>query len=728
MAKIQNPQNERGELLATEKNVSNSLQSLSEQLTNLKYIVSNITNEVLPAEFELDINVATDLANATTNQLADALAAKDYTDEETARAKGREDAIENSLNAEITRATTAESAIESSLTSHTGDTIKHVSEEERLTLANSIKVDFNTNKYLNDGSKSLITQAGTSGFQVPYQMLPTGRILKVNIDNDKTNPGSYKLQVIVVKTDGTIVDFLSDNNDYKSWTFENSKLIIDDTVSYIKCRPGASNTFFNIKKYAIDLGNGAGVGGAAYPTEPSTSILNETGLKCLPVVNFEVYGPSFKEYINSVENQTNINNFYDKANNVTKVTNGVISIGGTTVKFNPENILSAEYAFRTTNGGESNPLAYSQLTSFNERTIHTSLDGTTTNNTSDPIEIGKTNRTQSYSVEYEQDLLWKDDENYETLGNLINGTGMFMRNKIQVFNDDLTCLTTAKGMFGTNRELTDFKSPLPSLVNAKSMFTGCRALTNWRVKLPSLVIGANMFSDLSELMELSSVDTCLPNLTMARQMFAGCKKLIEFHVPSTSFSNLYDAREMFYACPLTSINGNFESLEDGTNMLPNAHLDLASIQNIAETIRDWSNGYPAGTNEDGSPKTITPTISLGIGLNDVEGDDNVIAIKAELDKIRERGWNVLVSWNGPSGVSTANETNKTFFTRIYDSGAFNTHIDENGKPCSIITTDSLKWISDKDSWSPMVSSLEEAEAYFKLTKIEKVEESTEEII
>lgn len=442
---------------------------------------------------------------------------------------------------------------------------------------------------------------------------------------------------------------------------------------------------------------------------------------------------------------TNINNLYNKTDNVATVSNKTIAFSdGSTAEFESENIISAQYAFRTTSfrgedTDDSNaPNANSKLTAFNLRTIYTSTNGATTEGgridvISDGIELYKGNDGYYYyrgsdPVEYEQDLLWKDDEEYETLGSLINGTGMFMRNKIEVFNDDLTCLTTAKGMFGTNRQLADFKSPLPSLVNAKSMFTGCRKLKNWRIKLPSLVIGTNMFSDVNYKMELQSVDTCLPNLTVARQMFAGCFNLTSFHVPSTSFSNLYDAREMFIGCPITSINGNFESLEDGTNMLPNAHLDLASIQNIAKTIRNWSNGYPAGTNEDGSLKTVVPTISLGIGLDYVEGDSNVIAVEAELDKIREKGWNVPVIWNGPSTISTLDETNKTFFARLCDSGAFNTHIDENGKPCSIITTDSLMWISDKDSWSQMVSSLEEAEAYFKLTKIEKVEESTDEII
>lgn len=442
---------------------------------------------------------------------------------------------------------------------------------------------------------------------------------------------------------------------------------------------------------------------------------------------------------------TNINNLYDETNNVTTVSNKTITLSdGTTAEFNPENIISAQYTFRTTSfrGEDTNddnaPNANSKLTAFNLRTIYTSTNGAITEGgrydvVSDGIELYKANDGNYYyrssdPVDYEQDLLWKDDEEYETLGTLVNGTGMFMRNKIEVFNDDLTCLTTAKGMFGTNRQLADFKSPLPSLVNAKSMFTGCRKLKNWRIKLPSLVIGANMFSDINYKMELQTVDTCLPNLTVARQMFAGCSNLTSFHVPSTSFSNLYDAREMFIGCPITSINGNFESLEDGTNMLPNAHLDLVSIQNIAKTIRNWSNGYPAGTNEDGSLKTVVPTISLGIGLDYVEGDSNVIAVEAELDKIREKGWNVPVIWNGPSTISTLDETNKTFFARLCDSGAFNTHIDENGKPCSIITTDSLMWISDKDSWSQMVSSLEEAEAYFKLTKIEKVEESTDEII
>lgn len=84
MAKIQNPQNQRGETLATEQNVKTSFENLSNSINDIKYFISTLENDTLPASINLELNVNTDLkaSEPSEDQIVSAPAAKNYVDHE----------------------------------------------------------------------------------------------------------------------------------------------------------------------------------------------------------------------------------------------------------------------------------------------------------------------------------------------------------------------------------------------------------------------------------------------------------------------------------------------------------------------------------------------------------------------------------------------------------------------------------------------------------------------
>jgi hypothetical protein len=70
-------------------------------------------------------------------------------------------------------------------------------------------------------------------------------------------------------------------------------------------------------------------------------------------------------------------------------------------------------------------------------------------------------------------------------------------------------------------------------------------------------------------------------------MFNGCKKLTTFN---SDLSSLTDGSYMFYGCPLSSFSSDLSSLTDGEGMFDYCFLDAASLENIANTLPNTTNG------------------------------------------------------------------------------------------------------------------------------------------
>lgn len=585
---------------------------------------------------------------------------------------------------------------------HVNNDIRHFKEGEHEQLFSDEKVIFDSEKNVLDTDKG-------NYYGIQYKPSETFEFNKISIVRDPAAAQIGNKYLFIFKQEGESKVFVqkcitrpgsSIENNICYWEFEPT--LLEKNISYFLIFRENENEEYSKSVVTLQALKQSSAKESLYFIDN-----NDQEISSSYVPNIKIYGEGrLFATIDDLDGRTSFN-LYDKTDNVTTVSNNIITFSnGDTAEFNPENIISAHYAFRATNTTSS------QLTEFNKRTVYAHIDGTIETAT------GVDSTSQSSATQhcrYEQDLVDQDDEATQSLSTLINGTGMFVRSKLTLFNDDLTCLTNGKSMFASNYELTEFKSPLPSLVYGKEMFTGCRKLTKWRVKLPSLVIANNMFSSIAsneaDYMQLAEVDTCLPNLTIARQMFCGCYNLTKFHVPSTSFSNLYDAQEMFRFTKITSINGNFESLENGERMFADGPtLDVKSVQNIAETIRDWSEGYPGMTD------TNKPIISLG--NIDTSNDDIIEA----LNKIKNKGWEVEPDI--PEATALNSDT-IGFFARVSYTLSNKTHIDENGNQCSLILVPTLQWITNKNVWSPMVSSIEEAETHFNLSKIETLEETIE---
>lgn len=385
------------------------------------------------------------------------------------------------------------------------------------------------------------------------------------------------------------------------------------------------------------------------------------------------------------KNNWNTSNIEYKALNkdVASYKDGVLTYGdGVTENINLEKTISAQYAFAKYSSSSA-----ATISEFNLRTI-------------------KNDYTENDGANYENDCVVSDDEAVNTLANLINGRGMFLRSNLTTFNDELPCLMLGDIMFKDSKSLSNFRSPLPSLTCASGMFRGCTSLTTFRTKLPSLSRAKSMFNDDSE---LTTVDTCLPNLTYGNNMFSNCPKLTTVNLSSTSLSNLYDGTFMFHCNTIRDFNkfrGDLSSLETAEYMFTGCRLDLESVTQIADTIRDWS-----GDNSSPCEHRI------GIGINSKSNWADWNKFEEQKTRITNKGW-VITQWD-ENGVDPEESTALTYYYAKPASGyASPEYIDENGNKVTLILTN---YTDCKDEYE-IVSSREEAEIRFKLTKIEKVEE------
>ena len=176
--------------------------------------------------------------------------------------------------------------------------------------------------------------------------------------------------------------------------------------------------------------------------------------------------------------------------------------------------------------------------------------------------------------------------------------------KTQYIEGSLNWVTNGSYMFFGCSNLSSFTTDLPSLTNGSYMFYNCTTLTSFSGDLSSLTEAANMFSGCSN---LTSFTTDLSSLTNGNYMFSGCKNLTSFNTDLSS---------------LTNCNGMF-----GSGYYNCTKLDLASVQNIADTINDLASKGTTGT--------------IGIGMQKaLQSDDETAPINVALAAIRAKGWTV----------------------------------------------------------------------------------------
>lgn len=226
------------------------------------------------------------------------------------------------------------------------------------------------------------------------------------------------------------------------------------------------------------------------------------------------------------------------------------------------------------------------------------------------------------------------------LSNLTRGVSMFHYTALTSWNIPLPKLTIGGSMFwGTN--IANWDISLPALTNGGYMFYECALLTNFSTDLPALTSGGSMFFKCTS---LTSWNIPLPALTNSGGMFERCTSLTSFSSNMSKLTSAFGGAHgtgMFKGCTaLTNFSADLPALTNGRGMFEGCKLNLASIQNIADTINNL-----AIQNKTGS---ITIGIDASIRYNDnltEEEQSDATAAKNAIATIVAKGWVVTEQYN-----------------------------------------------------------------------------------
>ena len=270
------------------------------------------------------------------------------------------------------------------------------------------------------------------------------------------------------------------------------------------------------------------------------------------------------------------------------------------------------------------------------------------------------------------------------------------------YGRDISQSSPYSAMFLYTQNLTSFNSNLNSLIDGQFMFYGCYGLTEFNVDMKSLVNG--------------------------REMFYECPYLEIFESDMPSLTN---GQSMFTSRNLRTFTSNLKSLTNGYGMFGESSsnngiskLDTNSVKNIADTIndvRDLANSGDSPWNSD-----VYKTIHIGIG-NTTPNTEETTAFNT----IAARGWTVYVLGSGgnesiltPTSLTPIDgeeqQTPIPFWAKPIPSDEEHAHyVDENGNFYNILGAQFI--YGDNLETYGMFTSIEDAAANMRLTKIEKTE-------
>ena len=247
------------------------------------------------------------------------------------------------------------------------------------------------------------------------------------------------------------------------------------------------------------------------------------------------------------------------------------------------------------------------------------------------------------------------------------------------------------------------------------LFRSCSTLNTFNADLSSLEDGYHMFGSCNN---LTAFNSNLSNLKEAYMMFHHCTNLTSFKL---KLRNLFKGYSMFWECSnLTSFTSDLSSLTNGFYMFEGCKLDTASVQNIADTIKDVTSladePYISGA--------VYKQIDIGIG-NSIPNDSEIIAFNT----IASKGWTVYVNGSTytPTGVASVMtldedgnevETPIPYYAKPVPSDEESaTYIDAEGNYFNIVGAQFI--YGDDLSTYGMFTCEEDAAFNMGLTKIDK---------
>ena len=275
--------------------------------------------------------------------------------------------------------------------------------------------------------------------------------------------------------------------------------------------------------------------------------------------------------------------------------------------------------------------------------------------------------------------------------NLINGTEMFYKcSALTEHNIHFPSLENGNGMFRdcVNLEAFDAQaSNFPSLKYARRMFRGCEKLdlrgkkdvdvgevnpgsgsisSSDSFQFPVLEDGLSLFQDCPK---VDKIPCEFPKLKNARQMFLNCN--ISGHLeldfptyfPEVGYDESIDGGDyptayMFGSCPITSIEFDFSTLDNGISMFNNCTQMTSCTRAVFMTGGNYQNTFSEARFDETSADTIIAAARaanvsiLHIGVSSAFRTEN-FKTKHGCEQLEQgyddqwtvTGTNIIIKWN-----------------------------------------------------------------------------------
>ena len=223
-----------------------------------------------------------------------------------------------------------------------------------------------------------------------------------------------------------------------------------------------------------------------------------------------------------------------------------------------------------------------------------------------------------------------------------------------------------------------------------------------------------------------------PNLTFARYLFCGNKKTKSayLYLPKLKTSNY-----LFKDANIEEIDGDLSSFMGGENLCQlcaycyNLRVFKCTLPRfgVGKNRSVWQAFFRTKLDK---PSALRILNSIGTGLKTGEvitsdtlhigihiDHQNDAEVRTAIESAEERGFNLSVAWNGTptSGISTLDL--EEIYAKVIECEE-GEYTDENGNRCML---DWAHYVTDTTDYK-LFFSIYEAEQYFKLTKIEGIEQ------
>lgn len=278
----------------------------------------------------------------------------------------------------------------------------------------------------------------------------------------------------------------------------------------------------------------------------------------------------------------------------------------------------------------------------------------------------------------------------------------------------------------SNGKLKKWRVPLPKLTSVPSWWFSCSTIEYMDLYAPE---AQNLYDPLRWCGNVTYCKVYAPKTTRINNLVTYNSKLKEIEIDTPNVTNAQGAFFRLYGLErIICTPDMFHKVTNGADMylcnyklldFPTSYPSLSTAAGMFDKCEITGQQAILVLNSMPSYSSGTHEVTMGIHI-DYQKDSEVLAA---IENAKNKGWTVTVQWNGTptSGVSTTDLEEIYAKVEEYETGEYT---DENGNRCT------LSWghdVKSPDGKTPaelgykLFFSLVEAEHYYKLSKIEGIE-------